>query len=176
MEWHTSPTDCQRAAHGCSLGFVREKRKDGMYSYGFLLDRDVSKAASLFPKKRTKTIADIGFPTDAADSKIIKEAWERKLIIVTGNGDDFVKEIQKFLDQTKRDECHEMYGLLVLPNGYERQKRLLQNIEERLKLGKEKLSWADVADRNCCVKVTRLGAAEVRRFPRCFFCQKNEQK
>ena len=147
-----------------------------MYSYGFLLDRDVSKAASHFPKKRTKTIADIGLPKNAPDSEIIKEAWERKLIIVTGNGDDFVKEIQKFLDQTKRDECHEMYGLLVLPNGYERHKRLLQNIEERLKLGKEKLSWADVADRNCCVKVTRLGAAKVRRFPRCFFCQKREQQ
>ena len=151
---------------------MREKRKDGVYSYGFLLDRDVSKAASLFPKKRTKTIADIGLPPDAPDSEIIKEAWERSLTIVTGNGDDFVKEIQKFLAQTKRDECHEMYGLLVLPNGYERQKRLLQNIEGRLKLGKEKLRWADVADRNCCVKVTRLGAAEVRRFPRCFFCQK----
>ena len=147
-----------------------------MYSYGFLLDRDVSKAAPLFPKKRTKTIADIGLLQDAPDSEIIKEAWERRLTIVTGNGDHFVKEIQKFLAQTKRDECHEMYGLLVLPNGYERQKRLLQEIEGRLKLGKERLSWADVADRNCCVKVTRLGAIEVRRFPRCFFCQKNEQQ
>ena len=153
---------------------VREKRKDRMYSYGFLLDRDVSKAASLFPKKRTKTIADIGLPPDARDSEIVNEAWERRLTIVTGNGDHFVKEIQRFLAQTKRDECHEVYGLVVLPNGYERQKRLLPEIEGRQKLGKEKLRWAEVADRNCCVKVTRLGAAEVRRFPRCFFCQRKE--
>jgi len=39
---------------------MREKRKEGMLSHGFLLDKDVSKVASLFPKKRTKTIADIG--------------------------------------------------------------------------------------------------------------------
>jgi hypothetical protein len=147
-----------------------------MYSYGFLLDRAVSKAASLFPKKRTRTVAHIGLTPDVPDSEILREAWARKLTIVTCNGDHFAREIQKFLAQTKRDECHEMYGLLVLPNGYERQKRLLQNIEARLRLGKEKLTWADVADRNCCVKVTRLGAAEVRRFPRCFFCQKNEQQ
>ncbi len=155
---------------------MRENRKDGMLAYSFLLDRDVSKVAPLFPKKRTQTIEAIGLSERASDAAIVKAAWERQLTIVTGNGDHFVKEIQKFLAQTKRAECHEMYGLLVLPNGYERQKRLLQDIEDRLRLGKEKLSWADVAHRNCCVKVTRLGAAEVRRFPRCFFCQKNEQK
>lgn len=152
---------------GCTLGFVREKRKEGLYSYGFLLDRDVAKVASLFPKKRTRTAADIGLSPDAPDSEIIREAWERRLTIVTGNGDHFLKEIHKFLAQTKRDECHEMYGLLILPSAYERQKRLLQNIESRLRLGTEKLTWADVADRNCCVKVARLGAVEVRRFPRC---------
>lgn len=154
---------------------MREKRKDGMLAYGFLLDRDVSKVASLFPTKRTQTIESIGLSERASDAAIVKAAWERQLTIVTGNGDHFVKEIQRFLAQTKRAECHEMYGLLVLPNGYERQKRLLPDIEEKLRLGKESLSWAAVAYRNCCVKVTRLGAAEVRRFPRCFFCQKNEQ-
>jgi hypothetical protein len=53
---------------------MREKRKDGLFTYGFLLDRDVSKAVSLFPRKRTKTIADIGLPQDAADAEIIKAA------------------------------------------------------------------------------------------------------
>jgi hypothetical protein len=112
---------------------MREKRKDGMLSYGFLLDRDVSKAASLFPKKRTKTIADIGLP-------------------------------------------HEVFGLIVLPNGYERQRRILQNIERTLRLGKEAIAWTDVAYRNCYVRVKRNGGTEVKRFPRCFYCQKNEMK
>ena len=58
---------------------MREKRKEGMVSYGFLLDRDVSKAASHFPKKRTKTIATIGLPQDAPDAEIVREAWERHM-------------------------------------------------------------------------------------------------
>ena len=155
---------------------MREKRKDGLFSYGFLLDRDVSKAASHFPRKRTKTIADIGLPQDATDAEIVRAAWERGLTIETGNGDDFTREIQKFLAQTKRKECHEMRGLVVLPNGYERQKRLLQDIERTLKLGGQKLTWADVADKDCYVKVKRNGGSEVRRFPRRFFCQRHEQK
>jgi len=155
---------------------MREKRKEDILYYGFLLDRDVSKAASLFPRKRTKTIAGIGLSEKAFDLTIIREAWERKLTIVTGNGDDFVKEIQKFLSQTKRAECHEMYGLVVLPNGYERQKRLLRDIEGRLRLGSEKITWTDVASHNCYVRVKRTGGLEVRRFPRCLYCQKNELK
>ena len=109
-------------------------------------------------------------PQDAPDAEIVREAWERQLTIVTGNGDDFTREIHKFLSQTKRNECHEMFGLVVLPNGYERQERLLQNIERTLKLGKEKLSWAGVAEKDCYVRVKRTGGTEVRRFPRCFFC------
>lgn len=146
-----------------------------MLSYGFLLDRDVSKAASLFPKKRTKTIADIGLPQNAADTEIVKAAWERQLTIVTGNGDDFVRAITRFLAQTKKasDGCHEVFGLVVLPNGYERQRRILQNVEKTLRLGKEALTWTDVAYRNCYVRVKRTGGTEVKRFPRCFYCQKN---
>jgi Domain of unknown function (DUF5615) len=157
---------------------MREKRKDGMLSYGFLLDRDVSKAASLFPKKRTKTIADIGLPQNATDTEIVTAAWERQLTIVTGNGDDFVREITRFLDHTKKtsDGCHEVFGLIVLPNGYERQRRLLQNVEQTLRLGKEAITWTDVAQRNCYVRVKRSGGTEVKRFPRCLYCQKNEMK
>lgn len=157
---------------------MREKRKDGMLSYAFLLDRDVSKAASLFPKKRTKTIADIGLSQNAADPEIVKAAWERQLTIVTGNGDDFVRAITRFLAQTKKasDGCHEVFGLVVLPNGYERQRRILQNVEKTLRLGKEAITWTDVAYRNCYVRVKRTGGTEVKRFPRCFYCQKNEMK
>jgi hypothetical protein len=50
---------------------MREKRKDGMLSHGFLLDRNVSKVASLFPEKRAKTIADIGLPPNATDAGVI---------------------------------------------------------------------------------------------------------
>jgi hypothetical protein len=32
----------------------------------------------------------------AKDSEIVKKAWERQLTVVTGNGDDFVREINAF--------------------------------------------------------------------------------
>ena len=153
---------------------MREKRKDGLRSYGFLLDRDVSKVAALFPKKRTKTLSDVGLSERAKDSEIVREAWERELTIVTGNGDDFVREIKAFQGRTTRADCHELYGLIVLPNGYERQKRLLQGLEDKLRLGSEKLTWTDVAQKNCFVRVKSSGKPEVRRFKRCFYCQKEE--
>ena len=153
---------------------MREKRKDGLPSYGFLLDRDVSKTASLFPRRRLKTLADVGLPETARDSEIVREAWERGLTIVTGNGDDFVREINAFQARTTRGECHEVYGLVVLPNGYEHQKRLLQGLEDKLRLGSERLTWMDIAQKNCFVKVKKNEKPEVRRFKRCFYCQKLE--
>ena len=57
-----------------------------------------------------------------------------------------------------------------------RQRRVLQNVEKTLRLGKEPLTWATVAWRNCYVKVKRDGGTEVKRFPRCFYCLKNEMK
>jgi hypothetical protein len=142
----------------------------------FCSTETLRKPHRFFPKKRTKTLADIGLSESAADYRIVQEAWRRGLTIITGNGDDFVKQIQRFLSQTKRAECHEMYGLVVLPNGYELQKRLLRDIEAGLRLGREKITWADVANRNCYVRVKRSGGAEVRRFARCSYCLKNEMK
>jgi hypothetical protein len=153
---------------------MREKRKDPMLVPGFLLDRDVSKAVSLFPAKITRTIAQVGLPDNASDAAIIKKAWQLRRTIVTGNGDDFVKEMLKFQRRTKQADCHEMFGLVVLPNGYENQKRLLQMIGTRLRLGTKKLTWADVAEKNYYVRVKKGGDIEVKRFPRCFYCQKLE--
>jgi hypothetical protein len=114
---------------------MREKRKDPMMVAGFLLDRDVSKAASLFPANITRTIMQVGLPDNASDAAIVRKAWQLRRTIVTGNGDHFIKEILKFQKQTKQVDCHEMFGLVVLPNGYETQKRLLQMIGTRLRLG-----------------------------------------
>jgi hypothetical protein len=69
-----------------------------------------------------------------------------------------------------------VFGLIVLPSGYERQRRILQNVEKTLRPGREPHTWASVADRNCYVRVKRTGGTEVKRFPRCFYCQKNEMK
>ena len=98
---------------------MREKRKDSMRDYGFLLDRDVSRAEGLFPAKRARTVTQVGLKENATDAEIVMKAWERNLTIVTGNGDDFIREMNKFQARTKRADCHDMFGLVVLPNGYE---------------------------------------------------------
>jgi hypothetical protein len=151
---------------------MREKRKDPMLKYGFLFDRDVTKAASFFPAKRVRTIEQVGLPNNATDAKIVQKAWDLRLTIVTSNGVDFVREFKKFLSQTKRNDCHEMYGLVILPNGYENQKRSLAKIEEKLRLSDEKVTWTDVAGKDYCVRVKRDGNPDITKFPRCLYCRK----
>lgn len=151
---------------------MREKRKDSTLPFGFLLDRDVSKAASLFPPRRTRTIAQAGLPENATDREIVEKAWKLGRTIVTRNGFEFVREIEKFLSETKRTDCHDMFGLVILPNGCESQKRLLPELEKKLWLDRKKITWSDVADLDCCVRVKKIGNPEVTRFERCFYCRK----
>jgi hypothetical protein len=123
---------------------MREKRKESMLVTGFLLDRDVTKTASLFPAKSTYTIAQVGLPDNASDAQIVQKAWDLCLTIVTSNGDHFVNEILKFQRRTKEKDCRELFGLVVLPNGYEDQRRQLLGIRNKLRLGTKKLTWPDV--------------------------------
>ncbi len=81
---------------------MREKRKESLLRYGFLMDRDVSKAAEFFPPKRTRTIAEVGLAENASDKEIVVKAWELELTIVTSNGDDFLRELENFSAQTKK--------------------------------------------------------------------------
>jgi hypothetical protein len=118
-----------------------------MRRYGFLLDRDVSKTASLFPRGMARTVMQLELPADAPDASIVKKACEHDLTIVTGNGEDFIREIQKFQGQTQKKDCHEMSGLIILPNGYETQGRLLKTAEERLRFGGRKITWTDVCQK-----------------------------
>jgi hypothetical protein len=141
-----------------------------MTNYRFLLDRDVIKTASLFPKKRTLTVRS----ENATDRQIVEQACNDQCIIVTANGKDFRREIDKFLRETKRNECHDLCGLVILPSGYEIQKRLLKDMEARMRYGEKPVSWFDVWRRSYCVRVKKGGPAEVRPLPRCSYCLKRE--
>jgi hypothetical protein len=50
----------------------------------------------------------------------------------------------------------------------------LQGLEDKLRLGSERLTWTNVAQKNCLVRVKKNGKPEVKRFKRCFYCQKLE--
>src|SRR5262249_51879943 len=128
-----------------------------MSDYRFLFDRDVEKAANLFPAKRVLTLADVGLPENAVDAAIVRKASDRRCTIVTGNGLHLFKEILKYQKLIQRKECRELFGLLVLPNGFEIQKRVIRGLEGRLRDGPKKLSWHAVWNENYYVKVDRSG-------------------
>ena len=143
-----------------------------MKPYRFLLDRDVSKVDSLFPARRTRTVANVGLPENAKDAAIVEKAWELETIIVTSDGDDFLRETRKFLRSTKRKDCHDLFGLVILPNKYEIQKRTLDEVGSRLRFRNRRISWDEVWQENLCVRVKATGNPEVTQLPRCFYCNK----
>jgi len=138
--------------------------------YRFLVDRDVSKVAAHLPQKRTLTLSAVGLSEEASDSLIVQEAYERRCIIVTANGEHFKAAMLRFMRVQKRKQCYDLNGLIVLPSGYEHQKRLLQDAQDRLRFGGRRLAWRDVWERDFYVRLKKSGLHEVWRFPPCRYC------
>jgi hypothetical protein len=110
----------------------------------------------------------------ATDPEIVAMAWDLELTIVTANGDDFIKEINPFQKKLQRNECHELHGLVILPNAYELQRRVVKQIEAKLRFDKKRANWKDVADKNLLVKVRSDGSVDVTQFPQCFYCRNDK--
>lgn len=127
-----------------------------------------------FPRKRALTMADVHLPPNASDSAIVKAAWRYECIIVTANGKDFEREIRKFQRQMMITNCHDLSGLVVVPDGAMAQKRSLKKLEDRLRFGGKRLDWQAVRSGNFYVRATKSGSPGIRRFPRCIYCEKNE--
>ncbi len=145
-----------------------------MTSYKFLFDHNCSDAAQFFPKRRTLTLKRAGLASDATDRQIVEMASERRWVIVTVNGEDFIDEIRRYLTQTKKLNCHDLSGLVILPSGHEVQRRVLVQTERKLLLNGKRIGWKDVWDLDCCVRIGRDGRVQVSRFERCFYCKKND--
>src|SRR5438128_18284 len=114
-----------------------------MRRYRFLVDRDVEKAALHLPRKSALTLKKVGLPDNAPDAVVVQEAYERQCIIVTANEQDFIEAIKEFQRHTAKRTCRELRGLVVLPSGYESQRRILVEAGKRLRFGGESISWAD---------------------------------
>ena len=67
-----------------------------MTGYRFIFDNDSRKAARFFPRRRIVFLEQAGLTEKASDRKIVEVASDRKWIIVTANGDDFVAEIKRY--------------------------------------------------------------------------------
>ena len=145
-------------------------------SYKFLFDNNCVSAAQFFPGRRVMTLKKAHLTANASDRRIVEVASERCWIIVTVNGDDFIAEIRRYLAQSKKDECHDLSGLVILPSDHEVQRGALRQIERKLMLDGTSIGWRDVWLLDCCVRVSKNGTVQVNRFERCFYCSKNGVK
>lgn len=105
------------------------------------------------------------------DPEVVRRSWDDALTIVTANGTDFVREILRH--QRKHpctaDNCHDMNGLVVIPNHEFKAKNALDAAVRKggLRAGKTPLTLDDVAEHNLYAKYHADGTVEVKRFPRC---------
>ena len=144
-----------------------------MTSYKFIIDNDCRNAARFFPSRRIVSLEKGGLSARASDCEIVKVASDRRWIIVTANGHDFITEIKRYLRQSTKLVCHDLAGLVIIPNDCQLQQRALPRLEKRLKYEGEPITWKDVWELDCCVRVMKDGRVQISRFERCFYCKKN---
>jgi hypothetical protein len=146
-----------------------------MSHYRFLIDNDSTASASFFPKGRVVTLHQAGLEPSASDADVVVTAYNLGCIIVTANGPHFEAEMRKFLAKTKRKDCHDLYGLVIIPNQAAIQQRVLPKLAARLRLGGKRISWDDVWRKNLLVRVRSDSVVDVRdELGRCFYCKKIE--
>ena len=146
--------------------------RHGDTPYTFLFDEDVKGLASQFRnKRRVRTLSQVRLPPDADDKVIVRKAWARQFIIVTGNKRHFKKAIEDF--RGERGECPCMWGLVILPSGEEIQRRVLvdfKDLERDLWLRKKRVTWRDVHRKNYMVRAMKKGKPQVTELRLCADC------
>jgi len=120
-----------------------------------------------FPRGAATTSTECGLKNDADDMDVIGLAFERKALLVTADRESAHK-CRTYQD--RRQRC--MFGLLILPQGIEVQRRLLAELSG----GRKKLlhrqydrqvNWMDVHDDNLAVVVHMNGNPAVTDLCNC---------
>lgn len=153
-------------------GRTMEDGKTEMREYKFLFDNDSHAAAKFFPEKRVIALAQAKVSTAASDAEIVARARELGAIIVTANGEDYEKEIKRFLQKSQRNDCYDLFGLVVIPNPAAIQERVLPGLAAKLRFNRKAISWDDVWRENYLVRVHSDSTVDVRELGRCFYCKK----
>lgn len=115
----------------------------------FLLDHMVLRFKPEFRESITETILDGGLEPTADDMEVIDLAMIRHAILVTA---DVGIPTKCKTYQDRSGDC--LYGLLLLPDGIEIQKRLLSDLRQGTKLMRHTRydkppTWADVIMTTC---------------------------
>ena len=133
----------------------------------FLLDHAVLALKPEFREGITETILDGGLKPDADDMEVIELAAKRHAILVTTD----IRILPKYKSyQDRSKDC--LYGLLLLPDGIEIQRKLLGDLRQGTKQMRHvrydyPLTWADVHHDNLLVKVHKSGDPSVEELCNC---------
>ncbi len=154
------------------------ERSYSVRPYCFLVDRSVAKAGSLVPASadRVLHLRNIGLPENAADSVIVERAADEQAIIVTANGRHFLKAVETYQKKQMRDKCHDLYGLLILPNHFANQKRFLPKLTDKLRFEGSPITWQHIQINNLSVRLTDNGEVKVTALARCRYCLEFDPK
>jgi|HubBroStandDraft_5_1064220.scaffolds.fasta_scaffold21043_6 hypothetical protein len=132
-------------------------------AFAALIDHDVAFARTWFGG----VVAD----GRLSDAEVTARAWDSLQTVVTANGGDFVRAFlnhQRTHPCTKTD-CHDMNGLIVIPNHEFRAQNAVNAMEKRtgLRRGRRRLFLDNVSDYNLYAKYHADGTVEMKRFPMC---------
>ena len=127
----------------------------------------VVKLKDEFRSEITATTLDLGLTPHADDMDVIDLASRRHAIVVTVD-DEYPKKIRIYQEHAKT--C--LYGLLLLPDGIEHQRRLLTAVRQGTKQIRHTrcdrpLSWADIHADNFLVKLHKGSEPEVEELCNC---------
>lgn len=128
---------------------------------GVLIDHDVSHSQKWFGGR----VADA-----VPDPEVVEEAWDGEDTIVTANGGHFVKYMLAHQRvHTHGLHCHDMSGLVVIPNKEFRAENAIAAMRKRggMRLGNIAITMDDVAQYNLYVKIQADGSTTIKRFPLC---------
>lgn len=147
------------------------KREYPVRPYHFLVDRCVAKAGALLPvsANRVRYLKDVGLSENASDSAIVEQAALDQLIIVTANRRDFLNEIETFQKKQMLD-CHDLYGLLILPNLHANQVRCLSKLNGKMRFERSSITWRHVQINDLSIRLTDDGEVRVTPLARSRYC------
>jgi hypothetical protein len=141
-----------------------------MYTFGFVLDNGVNHLKDWLPRNRARTLPDLGLARDSDDLTIVRKAVAESLIIVTANGDDFLRLIDRYRRTSARTKtCHDASGMLIVMDAHV-PRRSFAETTTSLRLDGRRIGWGVVTDDNLVVRLAVDDRTTVGRLPRCFYC------
>ena len=150
-----------------------------MAHFKFMLDRGVNHLRDCFSSNRVVSTETLGLRSTLPDDEIIAYASKKGYLLVASNRRDFLRGARRYVAQSSKKKfgCCRVPGMILLaPNDEITQRRVLEELESRLKFEGKRVRYSDVHDRDLLVVVEASGKATVSRLPRCPHCNYDDSR